>query len=838
MSLAVTRRGFLKTTALGIGAFVAFPNLGAVAGEDRPLVDRVRAVCARLAPLGWRQLLLDATGGELDIEADPLGAELGKGLTRIDRSYPGFGDFALSGSKGIEAGRPERSLLYHALASPTVVADRSGNALRGFPTLAEIEAVENYVYGVAPPTLEDIRRQAGGRPLGMVVFAPQYQSAPMSVHSKHAELCFSRTGITRLGTLEPLYDGRARNFVPLDDAQPFEFRVVPRRFVAFLAIQMQGASEAFGPQDVLPEDKDLPFWVPIHKLFSGRECIAGLDLRVELTRGLRNDGLAQFHRFLDLNGLKNNWRGEDLENFPFTIKDERIGSLSERPDFGDGVLEPRPNPLLTPAQYDGRLLTFPVDGRYTSDPENLQLGAMQIMPVGTPDPPPGEPRYMLDAFRDTQRPAPEYINIRHRVLPNGQIENLNLRPDMDAVIKAGGYDALHYFDGVGDGWVEVDCPQLKTGVDWILPAYCTVGLPDFFPKVTQRDLMVWWQTEVPEPIRDALWAIHPLALSQTRMAGNITLPVGFSLEDTTITAIVTQPTEAAGEVQHPNGPWEVQKTGLPDGSPGLFDPGWDTSQGIYYTDPHRPLQKFMAGYGLGSPFIEDAKLCAALGAYWPGVAPDSTRTFAPDKGIGGEFYPYPTIIPLTDQEIGSAPLEDGSYLPWDGVRGPKLITVADKPVVAYPNAYRVDYIDTVGTMTAALTSRVDTPEYRARIMAMAGVYWALGIHDPEFLKHFDKKTAAFKVLQAKAAWSVLSFQSVKPDDAGLLAAEKSAGVQLSGTRRYSFHVIRWGDESAHPDDMNVVLLEVLEQARAYVSDNIVLIQREDGPWIADTSMPT
>ena len=104
-------------------------------------------------------------------------------------------------------------------------------------------------------------------------------------------------------------------------------------------------------------------------------------------------------------------------------------------------------------------------------------------------------------------------------------------------------EALHYYDGVGDGWIEAICPQLSDSVDAVLPAYCMVGLPDFFPKVTQRELMVWWQTRVPAPIRSALWAIHPLALSQTRIAANITLPAGFSLVDTTITAIVTQPTE-------------------------------------------------------------------------------------------------------------------------------------------------------------------------------------------------------------------------------------------------------------------------------------------------------
>jgi len=760
--------------------------------------------------------------------------ELGEPLSRIDRTYPGFGDFALTATRAIEPGRPDLSLLYHAFASPTVVADRNGVDLQGFPTLAEIDAVENYVYGVEPPTIEALQTRVDamapsveGRKLGLVVYALQYRNAPMSVHGRHAELCFARSGIARLGTIEPFYDARARNFVGLDPSRPFDFRVVPRRFAAYLAAQFTGRS-GFGPQDSLPGDDKLLFWAPIHKLFSGPECIAGLNLEVGLVRGLRNDELAQFHRFLDLAGLENNWSGEVLEEFPFTIKDEFIGSLSGRPDFGDGVLEPRPSPLATPAQYKGRLLTFPVDGRYTSKPWNMQLSSMQILPGAEPG---EEPRYMLDAAQDTQRPAPEYINIRHRLLPNGEIDDLNLRPDMNEIMSKGGYQTLHYIDAAGDGWIELRCPQLDGVVDAILPAYCMVGLPDFFPKVTQRELMVWWRDKVPKPIRDALWAIEPLALSQTRIAGNITLPAAFSLEDTTITAIVSQATEEDGPVQSPNGPWTIEKAGMPDGAIGMYDPGWETSQGIYYRARDLPLQKFLAGYGLGSPFIEDAKLCAALGAYWPGVAPDSTREYQPDKMIGGVVYPYPTIAPLTDEEIGSAPVEGGQYMPWDGVRGPRAATFRGHPVAAYTDATRVDYIDLVGTMTAALTSRIDTEEYEARILAMEAVYWGLGIHDPDI-------KPVYKVLQAKAAWAVLSFRALKADEPGLAEAEQATGVRLPGPRRYFFHVYRWGDLNHNPDDMRIVFVDMLEQAFAYVSGNTVLIQRDGGPWTVDQTMPT
>ena len=55
-------------------------------------------------------------------------------------------------------------------------------------------------------------------------------------------------------------------------------------------------------------------------------------------------------------------------------------------------------------------------------------------------------------------------------------------------------------------------------------------------------------------------------------------------------------------------------------------------------------------------------------------------------------------------------------------------------MAAYTDATRTDYIDLVGTMTAALTSRIDTAEYQARILAMEAVYWALEHPRPRLRK--------------------------------------------------------------------------------------------------------
>src|SRR3954466_2450958 len=132
------------------------------------LIDEVKTVCDRLAPLGWRELLKAATGGSLDIvqaSSAALKAALTAAIPHIDRSLPGLEDFDAAGTRGITASNPSQSLLYHALASPRVVRGADGTLLGGFPMPAEIEAVENLVFGVTPPTLEAIRHTSGAAEL-------------------------------------------------------------------------------------------------------------------------------------------------------------------------------------------------------------------------------------------------------------------------------------------------------------------------------------------------------------------------------------------------------------------------------------------------------------------------------------------------------------------------------------------------------------------------------------------------------------------------------------------------------------------------------------------------
>jgi hypothetical protein len=399
-----TRRSFIRLTSASFGALLIGRGGRARAQAAPPLIVQLEAICRRLAPLGWQSMMLAVTGGGLDVTAPDLAHELAKPLS-IDRSYPGFGDFALAGERGIEPGRPDESLLYHAFAAPTVVSDPAGRMLGDFPTVAELDIIENYIYAARAATLDTLHAATNGLPAAIATFALHYRNAPDSVSGKHAQLCFSRTGVVRIGDIEPFYDAPRRSFANLDPARPYSFRVVPTRFAPFLAVRMPGGVGGFGPQDPVAGDAEREFWVPLHKLFSGRECIAGFDLQIALSSGLKNDLLASFHRFLEFQGLRNNYYGDVLRRYPFSIENARIAELSSRHDYGPGVLVPHPEPFILPATFRGQPLTFPVDPAFTGDPENIQMSSPMVLPGlnGSIS----EPDYFDDAAQETRRPAPQ-----------------------------------------------------------------------------------------------------------------------------------------------------------------------------------------------------------------------------------------------------------------------------------------------------------------------------------------------------------------------------------------------------------------------------------------------
>jgi hypothetical protein len=79
-------------------------------------------------------------------------------------------NFLFKGKRGIEPGNPSRSLLYHAFASPNVINKIDNSELKHFPTIAEIDTIENYVYGINPPSIKELQNRSNGKAMAITVF--------------------------------------------------------------------------------------------------------------------------------------------------------------------------------------------------------------------------------------------------------------------------------------------------------------------------------------------------------------------------------------------------------------------------------------------------------------------------------------------------------------------------------------------------------------------------------------------------------------------------------------------------------------------------------------------
>ena len=255
------------------------------------------------------------------------------------------------------------------------------NPLSLFPTPAEIEAIENSVYGANPPTLDAIREQADGAPLAIVVFSLEYRSGRETVHGKHADLCFSRTSHSRLGNAEALYDARRREFLPINPDDDFAFPVQPGRFAAYLAMQQPADPDAFGPLRATEDDATRLFWTPLHKLFDGPECIDGLELSVELTTGNINEKLRRFHHHLNNAGFYTGWDGPELDQFPFVISGDTIAAFSDLPDHGTGWVMPTPHPFTEPAFFQGKPLSFFYSEALASIAKSVYFSGLQLIEI-------------------------------------------------------------------------------------------------------------------------------------------------------------------------------------------------------------------------------------------------------------------------------------------------------------------------------------------------------------------------------------------------------------------------------------------------------------------------
>lgn len=772
------------------------------------LIDDVTKVCRRLAPKGWGKLFA-AHGLNIDLATPAaLAKELGRNVPQIDRTLRGFEDFAADGRRGIEPGAPAMSLLYHALASPNVLNTPDGKQLEDYPTPAEIETVENYVFGVKPPTIAQLITKAKAQRLAVVVFAYEYRPASLTCHKRHADMVYSRTGIARVGTATARYQSDLRGYLPESEEDMFAIRVSPARYAAYLAARKPGNRNTFVParfQDEEPEgapvnwkpDDERSFWVPVHKLFSGAECLAGLELDLTLIARHLNEKVRRIQLALRPKGVSKKQADALIPRTPPFVLEQGLAELSTLPSDGAGLLVPVPHPrLVEPATLaDGSPATFTV-------PKNMDL-----------------------AFSSSEimNNAPSYVHARTEVRDGVEFDlNRDLaRPDVLDRVRRGGYQARHYLDFTADGWISASCPQLADVpqiTKAVHAAYSLVTAPDFFPSCDQRQLTEWAQSNaVPEPIRSDLWHVPPEILSDQRFAPNVQIPAHpFAADEFTITALVplwgSLPSGLTLTTRDP-----LRHSHLPDDAAGVFAPGWDVGQDRTTIDA-TPVDH-LAAYRLGSPFPEDAKLCAALSTFWPAVAPDATREMEPGvrANVSG------TVCPLTDEEIGQV-----GNTPWDGVGGPVVLQMNGHEFAEYPSFQHADYVRNAlaNRFSLRLTGRVEAEEYKRRVMAMAFCHLVL------FVERTGKKNLPPSLEEERATWLVLSFQSLSLGAPELVQAQAEANTILPGR---SYRAIVFASAAVDANNPNLRRPRVpIKQKHHLIVDpvnRVVLVRRaEESTW--------
>jgi hypothetical protein len=185
------------------------------------------------------------------------------------------------------------------------------------------------------------------------------------------------------------------------------------------------------------------FWIPLHKLFDGDECLRDHDISVKLSANHANEKIRRSHLFFGANGHNGGWSEPDISKPPFIFSDG-IAEMSTRASDGSWLLTPVPQPLVKAAEYNGKPLTFMV-------PETTDGSAWLAF----------ESSLNLQAGQSGARAAPEYLHVRHKIDENGKEIDLNTLPDVVATVRKGKYRARHYQDFTGDGWIDVECSELS-----------------------------------------------------------------------------------------------------------------------------------------------------------------------------------------------------------------------------------------------------------------------------------------------------------------------------------------------------------------------------------------
>ena len=684
------------------------------------LVDEVHALLLDL-PAPWREAF---KRHGLDLADSGTPGETANRLSRplpIDWDDPRIGDLCPDATRAIEPGDPARSLIYHMLALSECPSPDAGVRLEA------LDLLENYIASLAPLPPD-------WQTLDIAVLAYQYRPARRTGHQQHADFVFSRLGIARNGDTDACYDGQTRSFVPYVPDALEHVRVMPARYGAFLVRRVTGPDRLALIEGRRAGDPQRTFIEPVRKLFPD-ECLPGL--RLTLKYGHRHVG-EKLKRAVEARwGVRPSPSG-DLVDAPYAIccqdpcEVPPAGSIAPavalKRSGAAVLLIPAARPLIEPVTAANfGVHGFGVPARWRLVPlANRRFTTMRIITnlwklvLAAIDEVRQQffPHFAPGWLRFPEpRNAPEFINIRHKSREDGTYTDMRAHP-VDRLaflgeVGKGGYRAQLFLDHCTEGVVTIRIAELAERA--VLPAYSIVAAPDFYPYADQAELQRWFKDRRIDP-KSQFRSGSPISLSAERLPANPghVDPFGntqaFSPSDGTVAVAFSLAARATRrrdrEVHAPR-----MTSFLSDASSGVFAPGWD----VTYAGNRRGI--FLATFGLGSPFAEDIKLCAASNSFWPAVSPDASRTFNRTDA--------PTAIPMLDHELGLHPChplvvrgdESNTRRGWDGEYGPYLTPDGN---VDYADIERSDYVANAlhGEMLYGAFEHVDSAELIRRISAL------------------------------------------------------------------------------------------------------------------------
>jgi hypothetical protein len=297
------------------------------------------------------------------------------------------------------------------------------------------------------------------------------------------------------------------------------------------------------------------------------------------------------------------------------------------------------------------------------------------------------------------RNYPFFVYIREEVeYWNGKvidIDDLNIKNDDEfySYIERGNYYAAMFEDGTSDGCVAAFVDGLGSKLE-SYPAFSVVAPLTFFPRSLELDLERWtlqhpnmFHQGDSRPLCEGRFYANPSIVLPER-DGKPSANPAFHERDNTIAAVVGKLPSARNAPSDGSALRKVFRTSfMTDAASNVFFPGWDVTIANKTGDVN-DTSFFYTTYGMGSPYPEDVKFCAAANGFWPTASPDAGRTFHRSDS--------PTSIFLLDNEVGyhpSHPAAKGDQPGWDGGYGPFFqLDRSGAPGVNFANLDRVDYV--------------------------------------------------------------------------------------------------------------------------------------------------